>query len=930
MAEQMGEALRRIREAAASGATRLDLSLLELAAVPEEISRLVQLTSLSLSHNQLTKVPEAITRLTNLTSLSLSHNQFTKLPEAITRLTSLTELDFSQNLFTDLPEAITHLTSLTELTWTANKLTELPEVITRLTSLISLNLSYNRFTEVPEAITRLTRLTELYLWMSQFTEVPEAITRLTNLTSLDLSHGRLTKVPEAIARLTNLTSLDLSHNQLAEVPEAIVRLTGLHILDLSSNQLRIAPEILEHSNDAPRILRYLAEMRSAAPKRPLAEAKMLVVGEGGVGKTSLVKMLVDGKCERNERKTEGIDIRRWPIDVRGEAMRLNVWDFGGQEILHATHQFFLTKRSLYLLVINARQGERAGRVEYWLKIIESFGGDSPIIVVINQSEEHRLDLNPSGLQKKYPGRIKAFIETSCQKPFPREGGTKGDGLAELRAAITAAVDALEHVRDPLLMSWFSVKEELESMKENKENYIPHSRYLAMCKAHGIDNSLDHKLLIGLLHDLGIVIHYQKDRHQEDRRLQETNILNPEWVTRGIYSILNAHTLFQSKGVLAATDLDTILDPAEYPADKYDFLLGMMRKFDLCFRFEGDDDTFLVPELLPKDEPYTGDDSEEFLGFEYHYPVLPGAVISRFIVRAHQAISKKTYWRTGVLLAIGANKAVVKADLEEGRVFVTVRGPEASRRRALEVIRSHFDHIHHTIPGLNPEEKVPVPGQTCKPVDYRHLLKLEEKGIETYLPEGAEEPVAVRRLLDGIEDRDARAKRKDELREQRPAPTTALAPSPTPPVVTAPAATPPAAAKNNPWLSGSFYVFAWLVILAGLSATGMLVSPWAVPPVLIASVLGVTAIVAAQLRNDGRLEDKSFAELMTTAMKSLIFLRNDTKPGAAPALPEAAEKETPALPEASGTRRIPSPTKPAPQLPAPDAEADPKKIGTEKR
>src|SRR5262249_34130825 len=65
-----------------------------------------------------------------------------------------------------------------------------------------------------------------------------------------------------------------------------------------------------------------------------------------------------------------------------------------------------------------------------------------------------------------------------------------------------------------------------------------------------------------------------------------------------------------------------------------------------------------------------------------------------------------------------------------------------------------------------EEKVPVPGQTCKPVDYRHLLKLEEKGIETFLPEGGEEELTVRRLLDGIEGREERARRKEKQREPR--------------------------------------------------------------------------------------------------------------------------------------------------------------------
>jgi hypothetical protein len=45
--------------------------------------------------------------------------------------------------------------------------------------------------------------------------------------------------------------------------------------------------------------------------------------------------------------------------------------------MHATHQFFLSKRSLYILVLDGRKEEDA---EYWLKHIESFGGDSPVLM----------------------------------------------------------------------------------------------------------------------------------------------------------------------------------------------------------------------------------------------------------------------------------------------------------------------------------------------------------------------------------------------------------------------------------------------------------------------------------------------------------------------------------------------------------------------
>jgi len=97
---------------------------------------------------------------------------------------------------------------------------------------------------------------------------------------------------------------------------------------------------------------------------------------------------------------------------REEDVQLNIWDFGGQEIMHATHQFFLTQRSLYLLVLNGRQGHEDGDAEYWLQLIQSFGEDSPIIIVLNKIKEHPFDLNRRALQQKFPS-IRCFVQTDC-------------------------------------------------------------------------------------------------------------------------------------------------------------------------------------------------------------------------------------------------------------------------------------------------------------------------------------------------------------------------------------------------------------------------------------------------------------------------------------------------------------------------------------
>ena len=110
-----------------------------------------------------------------------------------------------------------------------------------------------------------------------------------------------------------------------------------------------------------------------------------------------------------------------------------------------------------------------------------------------------------------------------------------------------------------------------------------------------------------------------------------------------------------------------------------------------------------------------------------------------------------YWRSGVVLDIDGSKARVKADSAAGRMTVSILGPEPGHHRALAVIRDHFASIHDTVPGVTVEEKVPVRGQDCKPVDYQYLLKLREKRIEKFLPEGGEEEVSVAWLLEGIEE-----------------------------------------------------------------------------------------------------------------------------------------------------------------------------------
>jgi len=737
----------------------IDLSGNPFGKMPELLLEMKQLECLNLVSINLTEIPDAIGQLSNLTGLVLSHNQITSIPEVIVKLSNLTGLFLSHNQITSIPEVIGKLSNLTKLDLSKNQITSIPEVIGKLSNLTQLYLRYNQITEIPNAIAQLFNLTLLFLNSNQITEIPDALGQLLNLTWLSVSNNQITKIPEAIAQLSNLTQLSVSNNQIETIPECLETLPQLKYLDLRHNPLPVSPEVLgpANQNEAPgtpaAIFNYLRKLRSGEV-RPLNEAKILLVGQSSVGKTSLIDRLIHNKYNPNEPQTDGLNITDWKITVNTKPVKLNVWDFGGQEIYHATHQFFLTKRSLYLLVCNCRTSEDENRLEYWLKLIESFGDASPVILVGNKCDEQPLDLNRKALRDKYPN-IKAIIETSCQS---------GTGIDELRSAIHTEISELKEVYDLLPLSWFQVKQRLENLDKD---IISISEYATICAKENIFEETDQTQLIGLLHNLGIVLNFR-----EHPILQSTNILNPHWVTEGIYALLSDDALkVKTKGILSYADLSRILDSNKYPSHRYHCLTELMEEFELCFPVSHcPARTFLIPGILPKEEPENTKLEGETLEFQYHYRILPDSILSRFIVLMHEKIHNRTHWRTGVMLEYteGAqvyNIARIKSDPEDKKIFIAVSGRESTRRSFLSMIRDTFTKIHKSFANLEISQWVPVPGcPDADPLDYDELLGLEDMGENTVRVGKLKLKLDLRQLLDGYESIELRRRNQMGDRE----------------------------------------------------------------------------------------------------------------------------------------------------------------------
>ncbi|CAN5586052.1 hypothetical protein BH10ACI1_BH10ACI1_09120 [soil metagenome] len=571
--------------------------------------------------------------------------------------------------------------------------------------------------------------TRLKLHNLGLTELPKEIVELKNLQWLSLSDNQLCELPKEILELKNLQTLHFSDNQLRELPKEIAELKNLKRLYLRKNpKLNIPPEIVAKKNEPQTILNYYFENVYEAKEadiRPLKEVKVLLVGQGRVGKTSLVNYLINNKkCNPEEPSTHGIIRNKWKVNVIEEKtkleqdVQLNIWDFGGQDIQHQTHQFFLNQRSLYLLVLDAGRDEAGNKLDYWLKKIETVGKDAPILVAVNKSEQCLLPLAYTELKEKF--NIKEFFNISCET---------GQEIEKLRGVIKDEIGKIENVFEPIRKEWFAVKEHLENLKED---YISRDDYRKICKDKGVTDKTSQDTLLILLHELGVMLNFKE---------HETEVLNPEWVTRGVYQMVTALDVQTNKGILTPELLESEIvklqaqlhqekkDYLRYPPEKYSFITDLMKKFELAYQID-DTDNYFVPSLLPKDSLYVGDWNEkECAGFRYNYEngLLHETIMSRFIVKMNSYILNKTQWLTGVLLQNEqGNKALVKADLSNNYLTILIDGNQNTRREFLGIIRDSFRYINKD---NRPAEEVPLRDFPDVFVSYELLLQLEKEGIE---------------------------------------------------------------------------------------------------------------------------------------------------------------------------------------------------------
>ncbi|XP_017064783.1 ras-related protein Rab-18 [Drosophila eugracilis] len=143
--------------------------------------------------------------------------------------------------------------------------------------------------------------------------------------------------------------------------------------------------------------------------------KLLVIGESGVGKSSLIRRFVENKFDHNHDVTIGMDFKSKVMNVDGIDYKVALWDTAGAERFRSLTPSFYRKALGAILVYDITNRDSLVKLEAWLAELDSYS-DNPniaIIVVGNKIDEERVVDREEG--RKFARKHRAlFIETSAK------------------------------------------------------------------------------------------------------------------------------------------------------------------------------------------------------------------------------------------------------------------------------------------------------------------------------------------------------------------------------------------------------------------------------------------------------------------------------------------------------------------------------------
>jgi small GTP-binding protein len=141
--------------------------------------------------------------------------------------------------------------------------------------------------------------------------------------------------------------------------------------------------------------------------------KVALVGDGNVGKTSLVRRFCEGKFEESRILTIGVDFQIKTVQLGERTIRLSIWDIAGQDRFRAFRDQFLNGTLAVALVYDVTAPASFFNLSRWRDDVSSVAPGVPMVVIGNKKDLGAVV--PPGEAEgwaKFEGRM-PFLQTSA-------------------------------------------------------------------------------------------------------------------------------------------------------------------------------------------------------------------------------------------------------------------------------------------------------------------------------------------------------------------------------------------------------------------------------------------------------------------------------------------------------------------------------------
>lgn len=630
-------------------------------------------------------------------------------------------------------EGLAELSQVETLLIGENNLSDIGPLV-RMSQLQALSLFDNSISN----LTPLAGLTNLRILSLNRNKVRDLtpLAGLTRLEQLFLSHNQIADITP-LANLVSLQKLDLSGNQVRYV-QLLTLLPSLQTLQLVGNPIEDCDPNVAFSGDVELFRQFFASMmRQSAGAIPdeappslvaedeeaaIPEVKLILVGNSTAGKTSLSKVLRGLDFNAKERSTHGIVVSEWlptPDELKAltgddnatPRLRVNIWDFGGQEYYHGSHQIFWDNNAVYILIWEKRYNENGARemtvntpggtlnlsvehfhYRYWLDNIRFYasgqtGGKRtpPLFLLQNKIDIEDGKVKPVGLDVL--GRYKignysgvSLMYTRARTPRERRYRYAFEIFKEdlLKALYEQAKENSGRAQAP--QAWIRVRNlirrisigQKSKQKDNpfvdslrEQAWLDWADFERLSREQGVSDEQEARALAHYLDRIGAAVWMP----QFSKRLY----VSPSWLTEKIYKALSDRVRLQ-RGEFSKSDVRKELkNDAEA-----DMILNLMREWEIIFPADDSGENWVAPQYLPEEHQMENLFRIALSGLQERYFMVKAPLffyrkmLRRLVFRYGNSADTeaKSYWRGGILFVSKASglRVLIKGMEVPGEAF----------------------------------------------------------------------------------------------------------------------------------------------------------------------------------------------------------------------------------------------------------------------